>query len=236
MDDPELLLDDPPYQVFNKPGGLLTQSPPGVPSLERQIRDFEQRQFGEQALYLGLLHRLDRPASGAIVFGRSRRGTRRLAEQFQQRQVKKVYWTLVQGDVRPDAGTWVDTVWKVPGEPRAEVLPEGDERGRLAVLHYQVMRREEFGCWLQIRLETGRTHQIRIQASTRGHAVLGDEQYGSTTPFGPQTDDVRARWIALHARQLGFLHPTRHEFVDVEAPLPAAWLELRPGEYWQQCE
>ena len=229
----ELLLDDPPYLVFNKPGGLLTQSPPGIPSLEAQIREYQLQRNGGEASYLGLVHRLDRPASGAIVFGCSRRGTRRLAEQFQERRVRKIYWALVEGQVAADEGTWQDNVWKVPGEPRAEVLAEDDARGRLAILHYRVLRRADFGSWLEIQLETGRTHQIRLQASSRGHPVLGDEQYGSTASFGPETENWRARWIALHARRLEFWHPTRQELVGVDAPLPEAWLALKDADFWQ---
>lgn len=77
--------------------------------------------------------------------------------------------------------------------------------------------------WLEVELETGRTHQIRVQCASRGHAVIGDSQYGSTKPFGEQFEDERLRGIALHARQLGFNHPMTNEPVDVVAPTPPAW-------------
>ena len=80
--------------------------------------------------------------------------------------------------------------------------------------------------WLEVELETGRTHQIRVQAASRGHPVLGDAQYGATQPFGPQFEDERLRAIALHARQLGFTHPMTGEPVDIIAPPPPAWREL----------
>jgi 23S rRNA pseudouridine1911/1915/1917 synthase len=79
---------------------------------------------------------------------------------------------------------------------------------------------------LEITLETGRTHQIRVQAASRGFAVLGDAQYGCAIAFGPQSDDPRERAIALCARRLGFSHPVTREQVAVAAPLPATWLEL----------
>jgi len=85
------------------------------------------------------------------------------------------------------------------------------------VPHYRVRRRTEQGTWLEIELETGRTHQICIQAASRGHAVLGDSQYGSTTAFGQQTENIRDRAIALHARQLAFRHPMTDQPVDVVA-------------------
>jgi 23S rRNA-/tRNA-specific pseudouridylate synthase len=80
---------------------------------------------------------------------------------------------------------------------------------------------------LEVQLETGRTHQIRVQCGSRGHAVVGDTQYGSTQSFGEQFEDERLRAIALHARQLGFNHPMTSETVDIVAPLPAAWNSLR---------
>ena len=96
----------------------------------------------------------------------------------------------------------------------------------LAIMHWRVMGRTDAGTWLEIQLETGRTHQIRVQSASRGHAVVGDSQYGATQPFGEQFEDERLRAIALHARQLGFIHPMTRELVDVTAPLPAAWNAL----------
>ena len=81
--------------------------------------------------------------------------------------------------------------------------------------------------WLEVELETGRTHQIRVQCASRGHAVIGDSQYGSTMPFGEQFKDERLRGIAVHARQLGFNHPMTNEPVDVIAPTPSAWDALQ---------
>src|SRR6185436_15426330 len=99
-------------------------------------------------------------------------------------------------------------------------------RGKRAVMRYRVLERGDMGSWLEVELETGRTHQIRVQAASRGHPVLGDIQYGATRPFGKQFEDERLRAIALHARQLGFNHPMTGEAVDVVAPVPAAWREL----------
>src|SRR5690606_15600632 len=172
------------------------------------------------------VHRLDRPVSGAICFARHVRAAQRLAAQFQNRTVSKTYWALVEGEVTPDEGTWTDHLHKRHGMAQAIVVPEGDPRGKIAILHYRVRARMEDQTWLEIELETGRTHQIRVQASSRGHAVVGDTQYGSTTPFGPEFTDPRDQAIALHARHLGFRHPMRDEQVAIEAPLPGYWPEL----------
>ena len=164
--------------------------------------------------------------SGAIVFARHVRAAQRLSTQFENRTVTKVYWAFVEGQVEGDEGTWTDHLHKRHGMAQSIVVPADDPRGKLAIMHWRVMGRTEAGTWLEVQLETGRTHQIRVQAASRGHAVVGDAQYGATQTFGEQFEDERLRAIALHARQLGFNHPMTREPVDVIAPVPAAWLEL----------
>jgi len=206
---------------------VATQAPPGIDSLETRIKQQLARAAGPgESIYLGVPHRLDRPVSGAMVFATTRKATRRLAEQFERREVQKIYWACVTGEVQPDRGTWQDFMRKVPGQAHAEIVPADHPDAQLAVLHYRVLGVAEFGTWLEVTLETGRTHQIRVQAAARGHAVLGDQQYGSEVAFGPATDDPRARVIALHGRQLAFRHPTTKEQVRVTAALPDYWQEL----------
>jgi 23S rRNA-/tRNA-specific pseudouridylate synthase len=117
-------------------------------------------------------------------------------------------------------------VRKVPNEARAEVVDARHGEGRLAILHYRVRAQLSQNTALEIELETGRTHQIRVQAGTHGHPLLGDILYGSTAMFGPQTTDVRERRIALLARSLEFRHPKTREPMRFEAPLPAEWQGL----------
>jgi 23S rRNA pseudouridine1911/1915/1917 synthase len=117
----------------------------------------------------------------------------------------------------------------VPGLARAEVVEPDHPQARHAVLHYRVLGGGDWGTWLAIELETGRTHQIRIQSSSRGHPILGDAQYGSTIPFGPPEEDERLRWIALHARSLSFFDPATREPVTVSAPVPSEWETLGVG-------
>lgn len=228
-----MLRDAAPCLVFNKPGGVLTQAVPGVPCFSDWIRAFErERAEAPGDIYLGVPHRLDRPVSGAMVFTRNIRATQKVSKQFADRVVEKTYWALVQGQVDGESGTWRDWMRKVPDEPRAELLSSEHPAAREAVLHYRVLRRDAFGCWLEVTLETGRMHQIRLQCASRGHAILGDEQYGSPVAFGPQEEDRRDRWIGLHARCLSFLHPQSRERITVEAPLWQPWLDFRPAEFW----
>lgn len=210
--------------VVCKPPGLPTQAPPGIDSLEVRIKSFlKERDASPHGVYLGVPHRLDRPASGAIVFATRRRAAQKLARQFERREVKKVYWVCVEGRLDPPAGTWRDYLRKVYGKPLAEVVPADHPEARQAVLHYRTLATLDSGSWLEIELETGRTHQVRIQAASRGHPVLGDLQYGSPLPFGPQHTDERLRAIALHARTLAFRHPATKQWISVTAPTPEFW-------------
>ena len=223
----DILYDDGPVLVVNKPAGVLTQAPAGIDSLEVRVKAlYRQREGKEGNIYLGLPHRLDRPVSGAIVFARHVRAAERISTQFENRTVTKVYWAVVEGQLERDEDTWIDHLHKRHGMAQAIVVPADDPRGKLAVMHWRVRARTAVGTWLEVQLETGRTHQIRIQAASRGHAIVGDTQYGATQPFGEQFADERLRAIALHARQLGFNHPMTGEPLDVIAPVPSAWKSL----------
>jgi len=225
----EILFEHGPCLVVNKPAGLLTQAPRGIDSLEVQVKELYRQREGKppgDKVYLGLAHRIDRPVTGALVLARHVRAARKLCSQFANRTVSKSYWAFVEGEVSPEEGTWSDYLHKRHGMAQAEVVDAQHAAAKRAVLHYRVLSRSAVGSWLEIELETGRTHQIRVQAASRGFAVVGDAQYGSSTAFGEQHADVRLRGIALHARHLGFTHPMTGEPVDVTAPLPASWQAL----------
>jgi len=233
VDDPpvetslEILYQSPACLVVMKPAGLATQAPAQFDSLERRLRAWLGRPPSpHDHVYLGVPHRLDRPVSGAIVFALRRRAAFKLSRQFERREIKKVYWACVEGVVEPAEGTWTDTMRKVYGHPRAEIVPGDHPEAQKAVLHYRTLERTRFGSRLEIELETGRTHQIRVQASSRGHPVLGDDFYGGGVPFGVQHENERLRAIALHARSLSFVDPAGTEPVTVVAPLPAEWYEF----------
>ncbi len=210
-----------------KPAGLATQAPPGIDSLETRLKAQLAGEAGrERSVYLGVPHRLDRPVSGVMLFATSRNMARRLSKQFENREVHKIYWAIVAGRVEPERGTWQDFMRKIPGEAKAEVVASDHAEAQVAVLRYRVRGHLAQGTWLEIELETGRTHQIRVQAAARDWPIWGDELYGSTIAFGPQHDDPRARAIALHGRELRFCHPTTRETIVVTAPLPPWWPTL----------
>lgn len=219
-----VLFEDHHLIAVNKPAPLMTQAPAGVASLEAMIKAHIKEKYAKPAgVYLGIPHRLDRPVSGAIVFCRNTKAAQRVAEQFQQHAVTKVYLAMVEGVVADDAGEWRDFVRKIEGQARAEIVEEGAALAREAVTEFRVLRRDADATLLELTPRTGRMHQLRVQAAARGHPVLGDAHYGSTRPFGPAAELPRDRVIALHARRLVFDHPFRHVPVELEAPLPGYW-------------
>jgi 23S rRNA pseudouridine1911/1915/1917 synthase len=225
----EILFEDETCLAVGKPAGLLTQAPLGIDSLEYRIKRFLGERDGATGnVYLGVPHRIDRPVSGAIVFAKTLKAAQRISKQFENRRVEKTYWALVEGNIDPSEGTWTDYLKKIEGEPRTVVVDQSDPAGRTAVLHYRVLQKVSTPAertLLKITLETGRTHQIRVQCANHGHPLLGDALYGSNILFGPPSQDQRERWVALHARMLKFWHHAAGGYITVTAPLPDYWHE-----------
>src|SRR5262249_9050937 len=167
--------------------------------------------------------RLDRPVSGAVLFARNTKAARRLAEQFRERQGQKVYWAAVEGEGQTAEGTWEDWLLKVKEQARTERVTPETPGARHAPLRYRRRRSGPGWTLLELAPETGRMHQLRVQAAVRGWPVCGDVIYGAQRSFGPAADLPRDRVIALHARSLTFLHPIRYEPLTVVAPLPVTW-------------
>lgn len=225
----EILLEDGPVLAVNKPAGLLTQGvPQGIPTLESQVKAYLKTRYHKPGnVYLGIPHRLDRPVSGVVVFARNSKAARRLAEQFQQRQVRKLYWGVVERAPDPPDGTLTDWILKLQDQARAEIVTPRTPRARECTLRYRTLATTAEHTLLEIELETGRMHQIRVQFASRGWNVVGDFVYGARSSLLPErSSDPRAEPIALHARSLTFLHPIRYQPVTVAAPIPTSWRSL----------
>lgn len=214
-----VLLEDGPILAINKPAGLLTQAPPGVPSLEAQVKAWLKERFAKPGnVYLGIPHRLDRAVSGVVVFTRNSKAAARMAEQFEQRTVRKIYRAIVEGIPASPSAELTDWIRKLPEQSRAAVVSADTPGARECRLSYRLLAKHDHEALVEIELHTGRMHQIRVQFASRGWPILGDTQYGSTrSPFA-QPDR-----IALHARSLTFQHPVRYDSLTVTAPLPEDW-------------
>jgi 23S rRNA pseudouridine1911/1915/1917 synthase len=244
----DILCEDGPVLAVNKPAGLLTLgAKPGVPTLERQVKQFLKEKYHKPGnVYLGIPHRLDRPASGVVVFARNSKAAARLAEQFRERQVRKVYWALVEKAPDPPEGELVDWLLKAPDAARVEIVPPETPGAREARLKYRIVHchselriphsefpgppsagGEKSTTLIEIELLTGRTHQIRVQLAGHGWPIVGDAQYGAATRLvEAPLADPRDEPIALHARSLTILHPVRYDALTITAPLPANWGSL----------
>jgi 23S rRNA pseudouridine1911/1915/1917 synthase len=219
-----ILLEDNHCLALAKPAALATQAPPGAPSLEALAKAYLKEKYGKPGnVYLGVPHRLDRPVSGVVLFARNSKAAARLAEQFEERQVTKIYWALLEGAVTPPEGRWEDWIAKVEDEARATIATADAPDAQFATLRYRVRQPIGDRSLVEIELETGRMHQIRVQAASRGWPVAGDALYGAVSSFGPPAELPRDRVIALHARSLTFLHPLRYEPVTLTAELPPYW-------------
>ena len=215
-----VLFEDPHILAVVKPAGLLTQrNLKGEPSLEEVVRAYlDPLSPGE--VYLGTVHRLDRPVSGLILWAKTPKAAQRLAGQFGRREVSKEYVGICE-DQRPGPGPidldW--TNWLTPSsDPKGvvHVVEEATPGARFAKTRVSV---EEGGPGTILRLRfhpiTGRTHQLRVQAAVRGMPVVGDLTYGATRPFSPG--------IMLHAHMLRFQHPSLLSPIELTAPLPDSW-------------
>jgi 23S rRNA pseudouridine1911/1915/1917 synthase len=229
-----VLYEDNHCLAVAKPAPLLTQGVPAhagsaaISTLEAQVKAYLKERYRKPGnVYLGIPHRLDRPVTGVVLFARNTKAARRLAKQFQQHQVTKVYWAAVEGNVEPSEGVWEDWLLKLPEQARSERVYADTPGARHAILHYRCIAQAPGMTLLELQPETGRMHQIRIQASVHGYPVVGDFLYGGQQRFGPAAATPRDRVIALHARSLTFLHPIRCEPVNVVAPLPDTWRELQ---------
>jgi len=214
--DPEIHFEDAHLLVLDKPAGMLSQSDiSGTPSLVDWLRDY----FGRH--YVGLIHRLDRNTSGIMVIAKRSKSAARLTESLQGGNLKRIYKVWLTGNFKGQ-GTWRDHLIKDEQRNIVSGASEEKEGAREAVLH---LEKEVLGKWMdqpvtlcKMELETGRSHQIRIQSALHGHSVLGDAKYGS---FQKEPWTLKFGRPAIHSHRIEFPHPMSGEPCCFEASLPA---------------
>ncbi len=251
----EVIYEDADLAVINKPAGMMVHAGAGATDDERNrgtLVNALLHRFGNLSeaggeLRPGIVHRLDKETSGLIVVAKNDTAHRKLAAQFSQRKVRKRYVALIHGWPKKDSGT-IDTPISRDQVRRTRMTTKG-RSGRAAVTHYEVRQRIDspYGRFalLEVRIETGRTHQIRVHMSSIGHPVVGDTLYGAPRelratspkkspvkrPPGPNStecldmDASRAKVLSLnrnflHAAAIEFSHPTTGQPLDFRAPLP----------------
>ena len=221
-DEPIILFEDLHCLAVDKPAGMLSQGRPreGM-SLEGLLRR-RLNPEGPDGVYLAAIHRLDRPVSGAMIWGKTLKAARRLHRQFAGREVEKEYWGIVDGRPDPVEGIWDDWLFEESTGLGSivQVCHADTPRARHALTRYRVedAPRVPEGCsWLRLWPRTGRTHQLRVQAASRGYPILGDASYGSSRgfPIG----------VALHSKSLRVEHPMLRTELRLEAPIPGHWAE-----------
>jgi 23S rRNA pseudouridine1911/1915/1917 synthase len=213
----DVLYEDNHLLAVNKPAGLATMgASAGKTSLVTLAKEYLKARYNKPGnVYLGVVSRVDAAVSGVVILARTSKAAARLSEQFRTRSVEKLYWAVVEGRVDPPSGEWID--WMVKDEShhrmiRAAAQAAGAQEARLA---YRVLKPVAEATLVEIRPETGRKHQIRLQFAVRGNAILGDKKYGSQRTF--------SSGIALHARELAFDHPTTKRRMTISAPIPGGW-------------
>jgi 23S rRNA pseudouridine1911/1915/1917 synthase len=218
-----VLHEDADLIVVDKPAGLLT-----LPTEAREkdtllgrVNAYLLHRYKKRP-YVGVVHRLDKETSGAIVFARSRDVLRGLQELFRRHDIEREYVALVEGPMDKESGTIGLDLVRDRGDRRRGAAHPG-ESGRRAVTHYRVIRRLAGATLAALRLETGRTHQIRVHLAALGHPVIGDAVY-RPKHFSPPV--IEAHRQMLHARTLGFRHPRTGEKIHVQSEAPSDFSEL----------
>lgn len=201
-----VLYEDNHLLIVVKPAGVLSQEdksgdPDMLTLLKEYIRVNEQK---KGAAFLGLVHRLDRPVSGLMVFAKTSKAASRLSDQIRRRSMRRDYIALCHGQLPADQGILLDYLSKKPQEGRVRAVPE--DEGQRAELFYKALLRDDSlnRSLLLLRLDTGRRHQIRAQLALRDCPILGDYRYSEMTAA-----DQKLASPALHAAGLGLIHPTK---------------------------
>lgn len=216
---PRVLYEDNHLIAVHKPAGMPSQGDAsGDPSIGDWVKEYIREKYKKPGnVYVGLLHRLDRPVSGIILLAKTSKAATRMSEAFRKRKIQKVYQAMVLAPPQQAHGQLRHFVGKVPGQVNImRAYPKAGEGRKSAVLDYRVLGERNGHCLLEILPHTGRKHQIRVQLAAMGCPIVGDMKYSRTQPLPDRS-------IALLAQALVFQHPVRKE---EEMRLETSWENL----------
>lgn len=221
----QIVFEDNHLLVINKKAGQLVQGDKtGDLSLLDLIKNFiKVRDQKPGNVFLGLVHRIDRPTSGLVIYAKTSKALSRLTQMVKNREIKKTYWAVVPKTEIPKKQRLINYLQKNEKNNKATVFPKATEGAKEAILNYELIKTLDNFQLLEVDLETGRHHQIRAQLAKIGVPIKGDLKYGSarSNPDGG---------IHLHARALEFIHPVTKESIKITAPVP------QNDAVWKACE
>ncbi|HEY2784073.1 MAG TPA: RluA family pseudouridine synthase [Fimbriiglobus sp.] len=220
----DVLYEDNHLLGLNKPAGWPTTHFDGKEeTVDRLAKTYlKEKHHKPGNVFIGVVHRLDKPVSGALLFAKTSKAAARLSEQFREGAVEKIYWAVVEekkSTAKPfvwdETGSLDDWLLHKDAEHRVDVVTAETPGAKPARLFYTVKARHAGKVWLELKPHTGRKHQLRVQLAHRGWPVYGDRKYGSLRTLGHA--------IALHARQLTVLHPVKKDPLTITAEVPQHW-------------
>jgi len=236
----DIVYEDEDLSVVNKPAGMMVHAGSGATDEARNrgtlvnalLSHYAQLSHSADPVRPGIVHRLDKQTSGLIIVARNDAAHLKLGEMFSRRQIRKTYVALVHGEVRQDSGT-ISAPISRDAIRRTRMTTKREAGARTAVSHYTVLERldSRFGKFtlVAVRIETGRTHQIRVHLASVGHPVVGDTLYGAPAKIpaiaprrksGPEPETIALDRNFLHAAELEFAHPRSGKLLSLKAPLP----------------
>ena len=211
----QVLFEDNHIIIVNKRAGDITQGDKtGDKPLSDVVKEYVKDKYNKPGLvFIGTVHRLDRPTSGIVIFARTSKALERLNKMLREKTINKTYWALVKNAPKSTRDTLTNFLKKDTKKNKSFVYKKEIEGSKKAILHYNIIKKLENYFLIEIDLETGRHHQIRTQLSYIGSAIKGDLKYG----FPRSNKDGS---ISLHARKIKFIHPVSKEEIAITAPTP----------------